>query len=72
MCSLDILRPQLPHEDSEECSDQVDANNILGGILQIIPFQAMKIALIFASSVNPDEMLHYVASHLGLHCQFIE
>ena len=40
---------------------------ILGGILQIIPFQPMKIAFIFAKSMNPDEMLHYVVSHLGLH-----
>ena len=28
----------------------------------------LKIAGRVASSVDPDEMLHFAASHLGLHC----
>ena len=28
---------------------------------------SLKIVFILANSADPDEMLHYVASHLGLH-----
>ena len=29
---------------------------------------SLKICFIFANSVDPDEMPHYAAFHLGLHC----
>ena len=29
---------------------------------------SLKIALILANSKDPDEMQHYAAFHLGLHC----
>ena len=31
-------------------------------------FLSLKIILVLANSVDPDEMPHYVALHLGLHC----
>ena len=31
-------------------------------------FLSLKDVSIIASSVNPDEMQHYAAFHLGLHC----
>ena len=31
-------------------------------------FLSLKIVLILANSEDPDEMPHYVAFHLGLHC----
>ena len=31
-------------------------------------FKFLKIALTSAKSVDPDEMQHYAAFHLGLHC----
>ena len=31
-------------------------------------FVPLKSVLIFANSAYPDEMLQFVASHLGLHC----
>ena len=33
-----------------------------------IVFLSLKIDLILANSVDPDEMPHYAAFHLGLHC----
>ena len=29
---------------------------------------SLKIDFVFANSANPDEMPHYAAFHLGLHC----
>ena len=29
---------------------------------------SLNIVFIFANSADPDEMLHYAAFHLGLHC----
>ena len=29
---------------------------------------SLKIVFVLANSVDPDEMLHYAAFHLGLHC----
>ena len=31
-------------------------------------FQSLKIILILAKSADPDEILHYVAFHLDIHC----
>ena len=31
-------------------------------------FLSLKVIVIVANSVNPDEMQHYAAFHLGLHC----
>ena len=31
-------------------------------------FLSLKIVFIFANSADPDEMPHYAAFHLGLHC----
>ena len=31
-------------------------------------FLSLKIVLILANSADPDEMQHYAAFHLGLHC----
>ena len=31
-------------------------------------FRSMKVVLITANSADPDEMQHYAAFHLGLHC----
>ena len=31
-------------------------------------FMSLKVVLTLANSVNPDEMQHYAAFHLGLHC----
>ena len=31
-------------------------------------FQSLKVAFTLANSADPDEMLHCVAFHLGLHC----
>ena len=33
-----------------------------------IYFFSLKIAFVLANSVDPDEMSHYTAFHLGLHC----
>ena len=33
-----------------------------------IVFFCLKIFFTFANSVDPDEMQHYAAIHLGLHC----
>ena len=33
-----------------------------------IVFLCLKIVFTFTNSVDPDEMLYYVAFHLGLHC----
>ena len=33
-----------------------------------IEFLSLKIVLVLANSVDPDEMPHYGAFHLGLHC----
>ena len=35
---------------------------------KIIVFICLKIDFVFANSADPDEMLHYAAFHLGLHC----
>ena len=35
---------------------------------KIIVFLSLKIDFVLANSVDPDEMLHYAAFHLGLHC----
>ena len=34
---------------------------------KILYFFPLKIDLVFSSSADPDEMLHYTAFHLGLH-----
>ena len=34
----------------------------------IIEFLSLKIVLVLANSVDPDEMWHDGAFHLGLHC----
>ena len=31
-------------------------------------FLSLKVILILANDANPDEMKHYAAFHLGLHC----
>ena len=31
-------------------------------------FSSLKITFVLANSVDPDEILHYVALYLGLHC----
>ena len=31
-------------------------------------FMSLKVVLILANSTDPDEMQHYAAFHLGLHC----
>ena len=31
-------------------------------------FFSLKIAFVLANSVDPDEMSHYTAFHVGLHC----
>ena len=36
--------------------------------LNIIEFFPLKIVFVFANSVDPDEMPHNAAFHLGLHC----
>ena len=33
-----------------------------------IVFLSLMIAFVLANNVDPDEMLHYVAFHLDLHC----
>ena len=33
-----------------------------------IEFLSLKVDFVLANSADPDEMLHYVAFHLGLHC----
>ena len=33
-----------------------------------IVFLSLKIVFVFANGVDPDEMPHYAAFHLGLHC----
>ena len=33
-----------------------------------IVFLSLKIVFVLANSVDPDEMLHHAAFHLGLHC----
>ena len=35
---------------------------------KLVLFKLSEDFLFLASSVDPDEMLHYVAFHLGLHC----
>ena len=35
---------------------------------KIIAFFCLKICFTFTNSVDPDEMHHYAAFHLGLHC----
>ena len=37
-------------------------------IFKIIVFISLKIDFVLANSVEPDEMTHYVAFHLGFHC----
>ena len=37
-------------------------------IIFIIVFLSLKINFVLAKSADPDEMLHYAAFHLGLHC----
>ena len=32
-------------------------------------FLSLRVVLILANSADPDEMQHYAAFHLGLHCQ---
>ena len=36
-----------------------------------IVFLSLKIGFVLANSVDPDEMLYYVAFHQGLHCLFL-
>ena len=33
-----------------------------------IVFHSLKIDFVFANSADPDEMPHYAAFHLGIHC----
>ena len=33
-----------------------------------VVFLSLKIYFVLANSADPDEMLHYAAFHLGLHC----
>ena len=33
-----------------------------------IVFLSLKVYFVLANSADPDEMLHYAAFHLGLHC----
>ena len=33
-----------------------------------IVFHSLKIDFVLTNSVDPDEMLHFAAFHLGLHC----
>ena len=33
-----------------------------------IVFLSLKISFVLVNSVDPDEMMHYAAFHLGLHC----
>ena len=37
-------------------------------IFKYIVFFCLKISFKFTNSVDPDEMQHYAAFHLGLHC----
>ena len=37
-------------------------------ILKNIVFFCLKISFTFTNSVDPDEMQHFAAVHLGLHC----
>ena len=39
-----------------------------GSQVEISKFLSLKIVLILANSVDPDEMQHYAGFHLGLHC----
>ena len=34
----------------------------------IVYFVSLNVVLILANNVDPDEMQHYAAFHLGLHC----
>ena len=34
-------------------------------------FRSLKVVLILANSADPDEMQHYAAFHLGLHCWLV-
>ena len=36
--------------------------------LNCLVFLSLKAVLILANSADPDEMQHYAAFHLGLHC----
>ena len=35
---------------------------------RIIVFLSLKMVFVLANSVYPDEMPHYAAFHLGIHC----
>ena len=37
-------------------------------VLNYDVFLSLKVVLILANSADPDEMQHYAAFHLGLHC----
>ena len=63
------------------CSSALDLNNKLGKVHCIhqwvrqrllfqdkILFLSLKIVFVLANSVDPDEMQHSKAFHLGLHC----
>ena len=39
-----------------------------GNFLMYDVFWTLDVVLIIANSVDPDEMQHYAAFHLGLHC----
>ena len=41
---------------------------MLGYSFENIVFFRLKIFITFTNSVDPDEMQHYAAFHLGLHC----
>ena len=47
----------------------VEYQGLTGYYFQIkLYFLSRKIVFVLANSVNPDEMPHYAAFHLGLHC----
>ena len=39
-----------------------------GNFLNYDVFQSLKVVLTLSNSADPDEMQHYAAVHLGLHC----
>ena len=43
-------------------------SGVTGRILNYDVFLSINVVLILANSYNPDEMPHYAAFHLGLHC----
>ena len=42
--------------------------HVINSKLKLYFFLSVKIVFVLVNSANPDEMPHYVAFHLGLHC----